>query len=148
MPISPQEAAIELLKRRAAKKSLASFIEYTHALGDHTPAKHHKLLIDHLEAVERGEINKLMVWMPPGSANQHTPVSCSLLGSWEEIPLCPCSECQTLLNLQNASEEELETSLLMHSYRNVFGFGCSEDTKAAGSWENERGGEFFAAGIG
>ena len=33
-------------------------------------------------------------------------------------------------------------------YRNVFGFGCSEDTKAAGSWENERGGEFFAAGIG
>ena len=33
-------------------------------------------------------------------------------------------------------------------YRNVFGFGCSEDTKSAGSWENERGGEFFAAGIG
>lgn len=33
-------------------------------------------------------------------------------------------------------------------YRNVFGFGCSEDTKSAGNWENERGGEFFAAGIG
>ena len=33
-------------------------------------------------------------------------------------------------------------------YRNIFGFGCREDTRSAGSWENERGGEFFAAGIG
>ena len=33
-------------------------------------------------------------------------------------------------------------------YRNVFGFGCREDSRSAGSWENERGGEFFAAGIG
>ena len=32
--------------------------------------------------------------------------------------------------------------------RDSFGFGCREDTRSAGSWENERGGEFFAAGIG
>lgn len=32
------------------------------------PAAHHKLLIEKLEAVERGEIRRLMVFMPPGSA--------------------------------------------------------------------------------
>lgn len=31
-------------------------------------AAHHRLLIDRLEAVERGEIRRLMVFMPPGSA--------------------------------------------------------------------------------
>lgn len=31
-------------------------------------AAHHRLLIDKLEAVERGEIRRLMVFMPPGSA--------------------------------------------------------------------------------
>jgi hypothetical protein len=32
------------------------------------PAQHHRLLIEHLEALDRGDIHKLMVWMPPGSA--------------------------------------------------------------------------------
>lgn len=32
------------------------------------PAKHHKLLNEKLEAVERGDIRRLMVFMPPGSA--------------------------------------------------------------------------------
>ena len=32
------------------------------------PAGHQRLLIDRLEAVERGEIRRLMVFMPPGSA--------------------------------------------------------------------------------
>ena len=33
-----------------------------------TPALHHRLLIEKLEAVERGDILRLMVFMPPGSA--------------------------------------------------------------------------------
>ena len=34
----------------------------------HPPAAHHHLIIAHLEALERGEIQRLMILAPPGSA--------------------------------------------------------------------------------
>jgi len=145
-PISPAEAATELLKRRSAKKSLASFIEY---LGlSIKPAKHHLLLIEHLEAIERGDIEKLMVWMPPGSAKStYTSVLFPpwFMGRNSTLPVLGVSNTTELAERFSRRARNLTASSL---YRNVFGFGCSEDTKAAGSWENERGGEFFAAGIG
>ena len=145
-PISPQQAAIELLKRRYAKRSLASFIEYMQ-LG-FTPAAHHLLLIKHLEALERGDIDKLMIWMPPGSAKStYTSVLFPpwFMGRNPTIPVLGVSNTTELAERFSRRARNLVSSSL---YRNVFGFGCSEDTKAAGSWENERGGEFFAAGVG
>src|SRR5207245_9631380 len=61
---SRQRSAKELLARRSARRSLADFCEY---LGV-TPARHHRYLLSKLQAVERGEIKRLMVFMPPGSA--------------------------------------------------------------------------------
>jgi predicted phage terminase large subunit-like protein len=139
-------AATELLKRRAARKSFQSFIEYLQ-LGI-IPAAHHKLLIEHLEALERGDIPKLMVWMPPGSAK--STYASVLFPPWymgrnEKAPVLGVSNTTELAERFSRRARNLTASPL---YRNVFGFGCSEDTQAAGSWENERGGEFFAAGIG
>ena len=51
------------LKRREARNSLLSFTEYTHP--QYRVASHHRLIIDRLEAVERGEIDRLMIFMPP-----------------------------------------------------------------------------------
>ena len=33
-------------------------------------------------------------------------------------------------------------------HRNVFGVGVSADRQSAGSWETEKGGEYFAVGVG
>jgi len=57
------EAAEELLLRRAARERLLQFCGYT--LSDYQPADHLVQLADKLEAVERGEIKRLMVFMPP-----------------------------------------------------------------------------------
>src|SRR3990167_9107629 len=57
------EAAKELLKRSLARKGLISFTEY--ALPGYETAGHHRKIADHLEAVERGEIDRLMIFMPP-----------------------------------------------------------------------------------
>jgi predicted phage terminase large subunit-like protein len=144
-PISPQQAAIELLRRRQARKSLTAFIEY---LGQYSPASHHRLLIEKLEAVERGELERLMVWMPPGSAKStYTSVLFPpwYMGRNPTIPVLGVSNTTELAERFSRRARNITSAAL---YRNVFGFGCSEDTKAAGSWENERGGEFFAAGIG
>src|SRR5678810_235308 len=64
--ISPPEAARELLIRREARRSLAKYAEII--APDITPARHHRLLLDKLEAAERGDITRLMIFMPPGSA--------------------------------------------------------------------------------
>jgi predicted phage terminase large subunit-like protein len=142
----PQAAAQELLARDRAAESLTAFIEY---LGlSIVPAAHHRLLIEHLEAVERGDINKLMVWMPPGSAKStYTSVLFPpwFMGRNPTLPVLGVSNTTELAERFSRRARNITASPL---YRNAFGFGCSEDTKAAGSWENERGGEFFAAGIG
>jgi hypothetical protein len=62
--ISPAMAAKLLLKRRRIRRSLIEWSRYCGC----EPAPHHKLLIDRLERVFRGEIKRLAVFMPPGSA--------------------------------------------------------------------------------
>jgi predicted phage terminase large subunit-like protein len=144
--ISPSEAAIELLKRIEAKESFQKFIEYLN-LG-FLPARHHQLLIDHLERLERGEIRRLMVWMPPGSAKStYTSILFPpwFMGRHPKDPVLGVSNTTELAERFSRRARNITSGTL---YRNVFGFGCAQDSQAAGSWENEQGGEFFAAGIG
>src|SRR5262249_61812922 len=62
--ISPAVVAEILLKRRRIRRSLIAWSRYC----GYEPALHHKLLIDRLERVFRGEIKRLPGVMPPGSA--------------------------------------------------------------------------------
>src|SRR5258708_4170482 len=62
--ISPAIAAEILLKRRRVRRSLIDWCRHC----GYEPAPHHRLLIDRLERVARGEIKRLAVFMPPGSA--------------------------------------------------------------------------------
>ena len=68
----------EIQRRLKAQTGLEAFIDFRDA--GYKPAKHHRLLIEHLEAVERGDIERLMVCMPPGSAKStYTSVE---FGAW------------------------------------------------------------------
>jgi predicted phage terminase large subunit-like protein len=136
----------ELLARKRAQQSLLRFIEYLEI--GYVPAAHHRLLIDHLEAVERGEIHRLMVLMPPGSAK--STYASVLFPPWF-LGRNPAASVLGVSNTTELAERFSRRSrnlVGMPRFRNVFGFGVSEDTQAAGNWETERGGEFFAAGVG
>lgn len=143
--ISPAEAAAELLMRRRARRSLPSCIDVL--APEIVPARHHRLLLSHLERVESGEITRLMVFMPPGSAKssyasilfppwymgrnpQHSVIGASHAGELAE------RFGRRVRNLVGSAE-----------YRRVFGFGLSGDSAAAGRWETERGGEYYAVGV-
>lgn len=63
MPVSAQAAALELIARRKARESLIDYTRYTNAA--YQAANHHHLIAAKLEAVERGEIKRLMIAMPP-----------------------------------------------------------------------------------
>jgi len=65
----PDEAAIlralaPIALPQAARASLAEYV-YRMFPGDYDMARHHELIIEHLEAVERGELRRLLVTMPP-----------------------------------------------------------------------------------
>jgi hypothetical protein len=61
--LSQQAAAQELLNRRKARAALLAFTQYTNPA--YQAAPHHRLIAEKLEAVERGEIKRLMITMPP-----------------------------------------------------------------------------------
>lgn len=135
----------ELLSRKMAQESLASYIEYMD-LG-FVPARHHLLLIEHLEAVSRGDLDRLMVCMPPGSAKStYTSIVFPswYLGRHPDLNVLACSH---TMELAEAFGRRVRNLVGTEEYRQVFDFGLSETSRSAGRWETERGGEYLAAGV-
>ena len=144
--LSRQEAAAELLARRAARASMAKWVDYRDA--GYRPARHHRLLIDHLELVERGEISRLMVCMPPGSAKStYTSVEFPpwFMGRNPKLNIIAASHTQELAERFGRRVRNIVGS---QEFRSVYGYGLSADSTSAGRWDNEHGGEYFAAGVG
>lgn len=133
-------------RRLKARDSLAAFIEYRKA--GYAPAAHHRLLIEHLERVERGEIDRLMVCMPPGSAKStYTSVEFPawFLGRNPTASLIAASHTQELAERFGRRVRNIVAST---EHAAVFGGGVAADSSAAGRWDTAMGGEYFAAGVG
>jgi hypothetical protein len=106
-------------------------------------------LIGELEAVERGECSRLMVLMPPGAAKS-TYVSIVFpawyLGRHPERSIVAASHTAELAERFGRRVRNLVSS---DAHQRVFDSGgVAADRQAAGAWETERGGEYFATGIG
>lgn len=61
--VSRATAANELLRRREARRDLLAFTRYT--MPDFQVSWHHQIVADHLTRFARGEIKRLMLFMPP-----------------------------------------------------------------------------------
>lgn len=136
----------EAKRRFRAQSRLAEFIDYRRA--GFEPAAHHRLLIEHLEAVERGEIERLMVCMPPGSAKStYTSIEFPpwFLGRNPGMSVIAASHTQELAERFGRRVRNIVAS---QEFAAVFGFGVADDSASAGRWDTSRGGEYFAAGVG
>ncbi|MBK9617261.1 MAG: hypothetical protein IPO35_17850 [Uliginosibacterium sp.] len=126
--VAGQEEGAETVKR---------FIDYID-LGFH-PAKHHTLLIDALERVERGEIERLMVCMPPGSAKStYTSV---IFPAWF-LGRNPAKSVIAASHTQELAERfgrRVRNIVAAREYGNVFGVCVAEDSAAAGRWDTDKG---------
>ena len=135
----------QLYQRRKLRNNFASFTE--HILGE-KPAKHHLLLIEKLEKVLRGETKRLMIFMPPGHAK-------STYANQLFVPYYlgknPKKAVISVGHTQNLAERFGRRARLiaqMPFFTNIFGAGVSPSLRSAGNWETEKGGEFFAIGVG
>ena len=110
---------------------------------------HHMLVIDYLERVERGEIDRLMILMPPRYskselASIHFP--CWYLGRNPNKKVILASNSDSLAeDFGRATRNLIEHPIHELAFPNCV---LSQDSRSAQRWQLEAGGRFVAAGVG
>lgn len=141
LQVSRPEAAKELLRRRQIRRS---FTDWCRACG-FDPAPHHQLLISKLEAVACGNIDRLMVFMPPGSAK--STYASILFPPW----LLAQNSTQAIIAASHTAElaERFGRRVrnLISEHAPTLGYSLAADSQAAGRWDTAEGGEYYAAGV-
>lgn len=110
------------------------------------PARHHKILIDALEAIERGDENRLAVFMPPGSAK--STYASVLFPPWlmQKQPKANILAASHTTELAEKWGRRVRNIVNEHSVE--LGISPSADSQAAGRWALTSGAEYYAAGVG
>lgn len=145
--ISSEQAALELLRRRKARTNLVAFTRKT--FPQYRPAWFHELIAEHLQKVERGEIDRLMVNMPPRSGKSELVSKrfpAWFLGRNPGLNVIASSYNQDLARDFGRHVRNIVKST---DFQHIFpGCELSEDSKAADRWNTNEGGAYVAAGIG
>jgi predicted phage terminase large subunit-like protein len=140
-------ADVEAARRELARRRLVDFTQYTNPL--YRPAGHHRRICDRLEAVERGEIDRLMIFMPPRHgkselASKRFPAWC--LGREPKRQIIGASYNSDLAtdfgrNVRNIVAER--------EFSEVFPkVSLAPDSRAANRLNTNHGGAYVAAGVG
>lgn len=110
-------------------------------------ALHHRLLIDRLEAVERGAIRRLMVFMPPGSAK--STYASVIFPAW----FMGRARRRNVIVATYASDLARKVGRRARSivrqpvFAEVFGAGLSAESSAADEWALTNENEWMGGGV-
>ena len=110
------------------------------------PAAHHSLIIRELEAVACGKVNRLALFLPPGSAK--STYASILFPPWylaqkPDASIIAASHTQEL-----AEKWGRRVRSILGEHGATLGVTLSAESAAAGRWDTDKGGEYFAAGVG
>lgn len=111
------------------------------------PALHHHLLIDKLEAVERGEIRRLMIFMPPGSAKStyaSVVFPVWFMGRRKRRNVIVATYASDLARKIGRRARSIVKQPI---YSEIFDIGISADSSAADEWALTNENEFMGGGI-
>lgn len=140
------EAAAELLRRRECRDNFLPFVEYTHP--SWTTGTMHIEICKALEAVERGEIDRLAIFAPPRHGKSELATRrfpAWYLGKHPERQIICASYGGDLAKDMGADVRDI---LSDEYYQNVFpGTALRKDAKAAGRWRTTGGGIYVSAGV-
>ena len=139
----------QLLEIDKVERCRESFIFFVSQMWEgFISGKHHQIMADAFERVARGELKRLIINMPP----RHTKSEFAsfLLPAWF-LGIHPGKKI-----IQTAHTAELAVGFgrkvrnLVQSpqYEKIFDTKLSSDSKAAGRWNTNEGGDYFAIGVG
>ena len=115
---------------------------------DFIQGSHHKKIADQFNRLAEGKINRLIINMPP----RHTKSEFAsfLLPAWMIGRNPKLKIIQTTHTTELAVRFGRKAKHLIDSpdYKKFFKTTLREDSQAAGRWETDQGGEYFAAGVG
>ena len=135
------------LATRQARNSLLSFTEYTNPA--YKGANHHRLIAEKLEAVERGEIDRLMIFMPPRHgkselASKRFPAWCLGRNPRRQIIAASYNS-----DLANDFGRNVRNIVAEPEFGQVFrSVSLAPDSQAANRMNTNHGGTYVAAGVG
>jgi predicted phage terminase large subunit-like protein len=110
------------------------------------PASHHRLIINRLVRVSRGEFNRLAIFMPPGSAK--STYGSILFPAWYLGQHPTHSILAASHTTELAEKWGRRVRNLLNERGPVLKLSVSEDNAAAGRWSVKQGGEYYSAGVG
>ncbi len=133
--------------REIARTDYSFYAEYVHR-GVYRPARHHRLICSYLEAVERGDITRLMIFMPPRHGKSMTvseTFPSFFIGKKPHRRVIEVSYGQDLARkFGRANRQKVE-----EFGRELFGIYLARDNSSVVNWdiEGNRGG-MISVGIG
>ena len=151
------QAARELLRRRKARANFLDFCQYVKP--DYETPQHVRHLAEKLEAVERGDITRLMVSMPPRHSKSLTVsqlFACWYLGRHPERQVVQSGYAHTITLEHSRKARDVfaqpEIQRLFPHVRHVPGRQGQEaivtERQAAHEWGAKQGGRYYAVGVG
>lgn len=143
--MSAKKILTELYQRRRARRAFRYFCEYA---GELKPAQHHLYLIQKLQLMAERKLKRLMVFMPPGHAK-------STYGNLLFVPFyMGCHPTHSVISASHTQEfserfgRRARSLIESPTFKNLFGFSSSQSSRASGRFDTEKGGEYFAVGVG
>ena len=110
--------------------------------------KHHQIMADAFERVANGTLKRLIINMPP----RHTKSEFAsfLLPSWflGKFPEKKIIQTAHTAELSTGFGRKVRNLVSSDIYAKVFDTKLSTDSKAAGRWNTNKGGDYFAIGVG
>ena len=155
--IRPAAAAEELLSRRLARRGLLAYCQYT--MPTYEEAVHLRLLAEMLEAVERGEITRLIVVMPPRHGKSEMVslrFPCWYLGRHPTSSIVQAGYAESIALTHSRKARDIfissETRKIFpdvhHRPERAGQDIVIPERQAAHEWGTRHGGSYYAVGIG
>ena len=144
------EALDITVEAKSKENCQENFMDFVHRVWPHfIDGAHHKEMANAFERVARGECKRLIINMPP----RHTKSEFAsyLLPAWflGKFPKKKIIETAHTAELAVGFGRKVRNLVDSDVYKAIFpGVGLQSDSKAAGRWATNQGGDYFAIGVG
>jgi hypothetical protein len=146
-----RNAKLDLLmsiKKNEDKNIRSDFLTFVKYIWpDFIEGNHHKTISDKFNRLQSGELKRLIINMPP----RHTKSEFAsyflpawMIGNNPKLKIIQATHTAELAIRFGRKAKNLIDSA---EYREIFDTRLQEDSKAAGRWETNKGGEYFAVGV-
>ena len=136
----------ERRKEESIKTNFLDFVKYMWP--EFIEGEHHKIMSEKFNKVASGEIKRLIINMAP----RHTKseFASNFLPAWMigKQPNLKIIQATNNAELAVRFGRKAKSLIDTEEYQKIFNTRLREDSKAAGKWETDQGGEYYAAGVG